>query len=41
MMSTDFGVTALTVFHARHASATLDFNIVLRTFSAVFDATGK
>ena len=31
----------LELYYARHASATLDFNIVLRTFSAVFDATGK
>jgi hypothetical protein len=29
------------VFHARHASATLDSGIVLRTSTAVFDATGK
>lgn len=41
MMSTDFGLVALTVFHARHACAALDFNVVLRTFSAAFDATGK
>jgi hypothetical protein len=41
MMSTDLGATALTVFHARHAGAALDFSVVLRTFSAVFDATGK
>ena len=40
-MSTDFGATALTVFHARHARAALDLSIALRTFSAFFDATGK
>ena len=31
----------LELYYARHASATLDLNIVLRTFSAVFDGTGK
>ena len=40
-MSTDFGATALTVFHARLARAALDFGITLRTVTIVFDSTGK
>ena len=31
----------LELYYARHALATLDLNIVLRTFSAVFDGTDK
>ena len=31
----------LELYYARHASATLDLNIVLRSFSAVFDGIGK
>ena len=31
----------LELYYARHASATLDWNIVLRTVGAVFEGTGK
>ena len=31
----------LELYYARHASATLDWNIILRTVGAVFEGTGK
>ena len=40
-MSTDLGATALTVFHARHVRAALDFSIALRIVTIVFDSTVK